>query len=83
MLAAPANPIRINRTPGVCGGDPCIRNTRITVHGLVEWRQAGRSDTEILDSIPELTSDDLQSAWEYYTSHRSEIDAILQAEQRA
>lgn len=83
MLAAPANPKRINRTPGICGGDPCVRNTRITVHGLVEWRQNGRTDAEILDSIPQLTADDLQSAWDYYSSHRAEIESILQAEQRA
>ncbi len=25
----------VQKTPGVCGGDACIRNTRITVHGLV------------------------------------------------
>ena len=35
---------RIRKTPGVCGGEACIRDTRITVRGLVEWHQQGLSD---------------------------------------
>jgi uncharacterized protein (DUF433 family) len=34
----------IQKTPNVCGGDACIRNTRITVHGIVHYRQLGLSD---------------------------------------
>src|SRR6266487_3872323 len=53
----------IQKTPGVCGGDACIRNTRITVWGLVERRNLGASDAEMLDSIPGLTREDLEAAW--------------------
>ena len=28
----------IKKTPNVCGGDACIRNTRITVYGLVHYQ---------------------------------------------
>jgi hypothetical protein len=28
----------VQKTPGVCGGRACIRNTRITVWGLVNFR---------------------------------------------
>ena len=73
-------PSWIQKTPGVQGGDPCIRNTRITVHGLVEWRQLGRADAAIMHSIPGLTQADLDEAWTYYEQHRDEIDEILRQE---
>ena len=67
----------VQRTPGVQGGEPCIRNTRITVHGLVEWRQFGRTDAQIVSSIVGLTQADLDEAWRYYSEHSEEIDAII------
>ena len=32
----------VQETPGVCGGRACIRNTRITVWGVVNSRRLGR-----------------------------------------
>ena len=40
---------RITKTPGVCGGDACIRGHRIPVWGLVRYRQLEMSDAGILD----------------------------------
>ncbi len=71
------------KTPGVCGGDPCIRNTRITVHGLVEYRQLGLSDAEIIKRVRGLTLADLEAAWEYYAQNRKEIDEIIRLEAEA
>ena len=69
----------ITKDPNRCGGDACIRDTRVTVWGLVEWRQFGKSADWIRDSIPGITESDLEAAWEYYASHREEIeDAIRQ-----
>lgn len=70
----------ITRTPGVCGGEACIRNTRHTVSGLVEWRRLGLTDTRILEHHPDLTAADLQAAWEYYALHRAEVDQTLPEE---
>lgn len=64
----------VQKTPGVCGGNACIRNTRITVWGLVNSRRLGASDDQILKSIVGLTPDDLGVAWEYYAAHPAEID---------
>jgi uncharacterized protein (DUF433 family) len=41
----------VQNTPGVCGGDACIRNTRISAHGLVNYRKLGLSDQQILEAI--------------------------------
>ena len=52
----------VQKTPGVCGGDACVRNSRITVHGLVHYRQLGFSDEQIMAMIQGLTQDDLVAA---------------------
>ncbi len=67
----------IEKNPGVCGGDACIRGTRHTVWGLVEWRQLGLADAEILERHPDLTQVDLDVAWRYYDDHREEIEQVI------
>jgi uncharacterized protein (DUF433 family) len=64
----------VQKTPGVCGGRACIRNTRITVWGLVNARRLGATDEQTLRNIVGLTPDDLQAAWEYHGAHSAEID---------
>ena len=44
----------VERTPGVCGGDPCIVRTRIPVWVLVQSRRLGMSEADILKSYPTL-----------------------------
>ena len=73
----------VKKTPGVCGGDPCIRNTRITVHGLVHYRQLGLSDQRILEVIQGLTQDDLAAAWDYYAGHAAEIEEAIRLNEEA
>jgi uncharacterized protein (DUF433 family) len=67
----------VQKTPGVCGGDACIRNTRISVHGLVHYRQLGFSDQRILETIQGLTQDDLTTAWAYNAGHAPEIEEAI------
>ena len=67
----------VTKTPGVCGGDACIRTTRHTVHGLVEWKKLGLTDARILEHHPDLTQADLDAAWEYYKEHKEEIDTDI------
>lgn len=67
----------ISKTDGVCGGDACIRDTRITVWGLVEYRRLGKSDSQLLESIAGLTECDLAEAWRYAKSHPLEIEAAI------
>jgi uncharacterized protein (DUF433 family) len=60
-----------------CGGDACVRDTRITVWGLVEWRRLGLTDEQIRQSIQGLTQADLDAAWDYYGAHTDEIDEAI------
>jgi uncharacterized protein (DUF433 family) len=67
----------IEKTPNVCGGSACIAGTRITVWGLVEARQAGYSEADLLTSYPSLTATDLANAWIYAETFSEEIEAEI------
>ena len=73
----------IQKRSDVCGGDACVRNTRVTVWGLVAWRRLGLSDRELLDRVPVLTQSDLEAAWEYTTAHADEIELALRQNEEA
>jgi uncharacterized protein (DUF433 family) len=81
--AAPQRNGRIQKTPGVCGGDACIGTTRIAVWMLVEGRRAGMSDERLLEAHPTLTQADLDAAWDYYAHHREEIDEAIRENEDA
>jgi uncharacterized protein (DUF433 family) len=68
---------RITRRPHPDGIEACIRDTNVNVWGLVEWRKLGRSEEDILRSIPGLTVEDLAAAWEYYGEHQDEIENFI------
>ena len=57
-----------------CGGDACIRETRIPVWVLVNYRRLGASDADILRAYPSLNSADLEAAWDYAAANLAEID---------
>ena len=63
----------ITCTPGVCGGEPCVANTRIPVWSIANWRILGLSDVEILENYPTLKPGDLENAWKYIEDHEEEI----------
>lgn len=67
----------IEKTPGVCGGSACIVRTRIPVWLLIEARNAGASEAQILSSFPSLRAEDLINAWAYYRANQAEIDAEI------
>ncbi len=53
---------RITMTPGVRGGQPCIRGLRITVYDVLGYLAAGMSEDEVLADFPSLERDDLRAA---------------------
>lgn len=71
----------ISRTPGVCGGEACVRDTRIPVWLLVRYRQLGADDATLLRQYPGLSVDDLAAAWEYSAAHRTEIETAIASQQ--
>lgn len=73
----------VQKTPGVCGGEACIRNTRITVRGIVRYWQLGLSDQAIQDAIQGLTPEDLTAASDYYAAHPQEIEEAIRLNEDA
>lgn len=67
----------IQKTPGVCGGNARIRDTRIPVWTLVSFRQQGVPEQELLENHPGLSQQNLTAAWSYYAQHFAEIDQII------
>jgi uncharacterized protein (DUF433 family) len=64
----------IEKTPQVCGGSACIADTRITVWGLVEAKQIGYTEADLLISYPSLSATDLANAWVYAAAFPQEIE---------
>lgn len=56
---------RIASDPKVCGGEPCIKGTRIQVHVILSHLAAGDSWETILKQFPKLAKEDIQASLEY------------------
>lgn len=67
----------ICKTPGVMGGEACIRDTRIPVWLLVSYQRLGLSEAKLLDNYPTLTANDLVNAWSYASAYGDEIDRAI------
>lgn len=67
----------IKKTPGVCGGQPTVAGTRVTVRGLEEARRAGFTDERLLDEFPFLRREQLVAAWKYVAAHPAEIERLI------
>ncbi|HEU0004151.1 MAG TPA: DUF433 domain-containing protein [Ktedonobacteraceae bacterium] len=58
----------ITTNPGIAGGKPIVKGTRITVELLVDEYAAGRTIEQILRSYPHLTREQIEAAFVYNAS---------------
>lgn len=72
----------IVKTPGICGGDARVENTRIPVWGLVRSRELVGDDRKLLEVYPHVTREDLENAWTYYRENPKEIDDSIYENER-
>jgi len=56
---------RITTNAAVCGGNPCIRDTRIPVSVVLDGLAEGLSTEQLIDHYPQLTREDIQAALAY------------------
>lgn len=73
----------IERTIGVCGSSAHVSGTRIPVWILVEARDLGASDAQLLIDFPSLGAANLTDAWDYAGRHQAEIAAEIRRNQVA
>jgi uncharacterized protein (DUF433 family) len=52
---------RIVRDPGVCGGEPVIKGTRVTLRSILASLSEGDSIEVIVADFPTLTADDVRA----------------------
>ncbi len=72
----------IVKVPGICGGRPTIKGTRISIDLIARFLKGGSDASDILDTYPHLTPAGVHDAISYYYDHQEEIDQEL-AEARA
>jgi uncharacterized protein (DUF433 family) len=67
----------VEKSPGICGGEARIAGTRIPIWQLVEARDLGVPDSQLLIDFPRLTSRNLTDAWSYAEENSEEIAAAI------
>jgi uncharacterized protein (DUF433 family) len=69
----------IVRDPKRCGGDPILAGTRTAVHDVVSYtRLYGGDISQVQETLPHLSFDQIHAALAWYGEHRQEIDDILE-----
>jgi uncharacterized protein (DUF433 family) len=64
---------RVTLKPDVCGGRPCIRDTRIEIAVILDGLAEGLTEADIFDHYPQLTIEDIRASLAYAAelSHES------------
>lgn len=72
----------IIRDPRICGGEPLVEGTRITVSCLVLWHMKYSHTPEELQRLyPHLSMAQIHDALAYYYDHQAEIDGIIRSQE--
>ncbi len=62
MKRPAADKSRVTVNAGVCGGRPCIRDTRIEIAVILDGLAESLTIEEIIDHYPQLTREDILAA---------------------
>lgn len=68
----------ITSVPGVQGGEPCIRGTRVPVRSIVQYWRLGYSPEEITTALPHITLAQVHEAMSYFYDNQSEIEGLIE-----
>ena len=63
---------RIHRDPGICGGQPVIRGTRVLVGTVLSYLAHGSSPAEIVAEFPSLSEEDVRAVIAFAAASASE-----------
>ena len=67
----------ITKVEGVCGGRPCIDETRVRVLDIVFLQKEGYNPEQMLEQYPDLNLAQVHAALTYYHDNPEEIDAYI------
>jgi len=68
---------RIISDPTICGGEPCIRGTRIPVHIILSHLAAGDDYNKLLENFPRISIDDIKACLEYASFLATEKNMVV------
>jgi uncharacterized protein (DUF433 family) len=66
------------RVPGIAGGEPIIKGTRVPVRAIAVHYKAGETLEEILDAYPQVPPAAVMDAISYYLDHQEEIERLIE-----
>ena len=64
----------VRETEGVCGGYPCVGNSRIPVRSLVIAYRQTQDFALVVETFPTLTADQIRGALDWYIIHPGRVD---------
>lgn len=67
---------RISIHPEICSGKPCITGTRILVRNILSLLATGYSQSQVLETYPELKQEDIQAAIQYAIDLTDDIQEL-------
>lgn len=67
----------IHKVPGVIGGEPVIKGTRISVRDIAEWWRLGLNFEQLFEAYPHLRLAQICDALGYFDDHPDEILAYI------
>ena len=73
--------LRIESTPEVCGGKPCIAGRRITVQNIAIWHERLGQSVEEIATVYDLELADIYAALAYYFDHRDAVDESIRQDE--
>ncbi len=56
---------RIVSDPLVCGGEPCVKNTRIPVHVVLSHLATGEDYETVIKQFPRMVKEDILACLDY------------------
>ena len=69
--------------PGIHGGEPVIRGSRVPVRSIVIAAERYDGDLGRVNEAFPVGLEAIQAALTYYAAHRTEIDRIIEERERA
>lgn len=69
---------RITADPAVCGGEACVKGTRVPVYVVLDFLGAGDSIEDILKEYPQLEREDVLACIRYASQLAKEEIGVLE-----
>ncbi len=77
----PTDHPHIVRVPGIAGGEPILKGTRVPVRVIALHYKSAATMEEILEAHPHLSAAAVYDAISYYLDHQAEIEALIEENQ--